>query len=356
MRLAVGLPPAQVARIDTVFETLLRGLHGSTMTGGARLTVDHRFCDIQKVADAVLPFLLLKTGLVLFEDQGDWSSLVKLEVLAELRIKATQGEADKAMRLALDDLQQRVMRMRGLWVRADGEPVPFGRPALEAYGKGEIESLANRAGPTLRSGRPRIMADAGYALADLSIGLEFIADFDPSQYPEPGGERVERGIFRVGAVAVAPHPPGEPTGIPPGDPDVPFEFQSPLPLPERDTDRQTFYDEKREPLPEGAAFPPLTRSGRPPPRNTEQDPLRGLRVLPVSATLALAGTLQLEAIGYRVSGASAYITAEVETVWTSGNPAIAVVEAGLVTALDTGVVTITATRGALSDSSTLSVT
>ena len=345
--------------MDTVFKALVSGLNGTPLTNPvsplqATLTADSGHVNIEKISEAQLPYLLLKSGSlslsewVMFEYQVSW------DIEGQLKIKSEPAKADAVMQSVMEDLLSQVTKLHGLFVDDSYVVHPLSMQSLQMYQQGLLTPLAMRGGPFVRSFRMRPQpSESAFMVADLTIHLEFISQKEP-ELIDPAFRGVPLETFSVGTIFRNPD-----SSIPLADPYQDFKYQLPRTAYPQDVQRQGRYSTPDQGAPRGArSSPPF--NGQPIVGTAGvpySDLVKEINVSPASATFAHTGTQQLTALAIHTGGWGEQITANPSTTWVSSNQTIATVSAsGLVSGVAAGSCTITCSFGGASGTSSLTLT
>lgn len=296
---------------ETIHAALCEGLSAKLRSGKfLRCEANN---DATSAPDQMLPYLALQSGSVTMDE---WDSattrLYRWDIPGQLKVGGAAGESGAAMRSAFDDLAKACDDIRGLPIDEEGNVVRNSPEARDLERKGKLSYLANRGGPFLRSAQVIAEAD-GWALAKVLFHIDFIGETETTEKP------------RVQFVKLGIHP--DPDDVPPS------------------ADREsevTLYSALVQPETEIAgielAYPNARRLDGGDPAKT----VVALRVEPHTLALEDTETFQLIVIATMADGATFDVTGGA-SFGTSDADVATVDSAGLVTAVDPGSATLTAT-------------
>lgn len=328
--------------LQTVHDALVAGLNDIALSNGSTLTCSNKKLTMETVSEANLPFLLMYTGRA---TQSEWTSYVtqvSWDIPAELKVKGATGEAPDVLRGIIDDINGYTTWLRGLFVDESGQVHLFSQDTINRYQKGELNPLAIRGGPFLKSWAARPDASENpYAVADLVFHVEFLDDHDITEY----GQAQQWG---VGIVPVAPD-----KAYPLGDPEQPWKYQFPIPAYANDTRTQGLFAGPDTTATNGKTNPPFSGSYAAPKGADPRQAVKDINVTPPTSTISHLSTVQLTAVAVQVDGVSYYPP----VTWSSSDITKATVsQSGLVTGVAAGTVTITASYGGASGTASVTLT
>lgn len=338
--------------MPTVFGALTQGLDQAPIGDGNYVSVSSKFLGIDKVSDALLPFLLLKTGSFQATEWDRFQTQVVWDVSGELKVKHDPEDVEQYLQQVTEALFNQVGLIRGLLVDDSLKVYPYSDAAVQPYRDGKLTALAFRGGPFITSLRTRpAQPDSPYRIADIVLRIEYISDHTPG-----AGTYPLLDLLTIGMTPIAPD-----RSFPAADPSVPWRYQLPIPAPPQDTVVAGRIVGPPSSVPQGDVqlSPPFPNRPVPYLKGIPYGTLvKEVVIQSASATIAAnGGTTQLQAIANHIDGSSEYST--LTGTWTSLTPSKATVSAsGLVTGANggTGTVTIQNSFGGATGSATITLT
>jgi hypothetical protein len=308
--------------LKLILDTLIAGFDGFAVDAlGTLLAADKNPDDIDIVSDDLLPFLLFDVGSAQPTPWQAWQEFVQWDVPAILKIKGPPEEVDDIMLEVLQSLMQRTAELIGLPIDETGKVVPFTTATAHRFDKGELQFVAERGAPFLRSFATTPSA-GGYSRASLMFHVESTLDLDP-RGTLPLALQMRFGVIPMSGSLAADQTLPDPYGIP-------ITADSAI----RGIGGYNTPD-------------PLGRTRRPPLRRVAgvapADIVTAVLVTPYAATLtAGTPTQQLSSIAQYANWNTIHV--EQLGAWLSSAPSVATVSAaGLVTRVAAGSTTITCT-------------
>lgn len=198
--------------ITRIWETLIDGFDGLTLSSGKELSADNNPDSIDVVSDDALPFLLFDIGAAKTAPWQRWEQTVSWDIPATLKVKGASEDVDMILVETTQDLMQRTQELIGLPIDENGKVTPFTTATASLFDQGKLMFLAERGAPFLSSfqAQPSI---GGYAKASLIFHVESTIDLDPRD-DLPLALQIRMGIVpQIGSLSQDSTLP-EPYGIP----------------------------------------------------------------------------------------------------------------------------------------------
>jgi len=319
-----------------VFESLVDAFEGVELLSGQALS------STTKEINA-LPRLHWSTSGWQSTDWQPFVYKVDWKIPAVLTVQGESGDSSPIQE-AIANIYDWADQIKGLPHDADNDVVPYGDEQAELDAAGKLFYFGDQfVGPIIESAKVRPgTGDSTIFVADIVVSVSFLVSYEPEST-----QRVR--MVTVGANI------GSATGNAiPYDRNQDFSLPSPA---DADTASWTGFTVPGPALYAGTS--PLSPAPYPlqpdvPGVEFDVEAIGQIVIAPPLATVAAAGTVQLQAIGIGLDGSTVNLTGAV--AWASGTPAKATVSAsGLVTGVATGSSVVTATLGSLVGSSSITV-